>query len=209
MIQAAQNNLFIKVAHPYIGNITDILRVSAIANGSSVDSSDIVNIVGEIVSIPKSITTERRGYAGFSTKDIQVGDTAIFRFDVIHEFKMLSKTERTYKNRIWYNGEELWSCDIQKVFGVIRDEKIIMINGYMMIKDFEAPKIFLSQSNARERSLQNSEIMHIGSPQEGENRIEAEMGENVFYNPNLAAKYQINGKPFRVIQQNKVFGKEI
>lgn len=79
----------------------------------------------------------------------------------------------------------------------------------MMIKDFEAPKIFLSQSNARERSLQNSEVMHIGSPQEGENGIEVEMGENVFYNPNLAAKYQINGKPFRIIQQNKVFGKEI
>lgn len=209
MIQAAQNNLFIKVAHPYIGNITDILRVSAIANGSSVDSSDIVNIVGEIVSIPKSITTERRGYAGFSTKDIQVGDTAIFRFDVIHEFKMLSKTERTYKNRIWYNGEELWSCDIQKVFGVIRDGEIHMVNGYVMLTDFIPNKIVLSQMHSNVREPQKSQIMHIGSPRTNANPIPAQMGDFVFYNPHLAAKYQIKGKPFRIIHQNQILGKEV
>lgn len=209
MIQAAENNLFIKIDTPYIGNITDVLRVSAIANGSSVDPTDIVNIIGEVVSIPKTITTEKRGYEGFSTKDIQVGDTAIFRFDLIYEFKMLSKTEKTYKNRIWYKGQELWSCDIQKVFGVIRDGKIIMINGYMMLTDFEAPVIILSQSNAKERSPQISQVMHIGGPKEGDNPIPVEVWQNVYFNANLAAKYQIKGKPFRIIQQNKILGKEI
>lgn len=209
MVQATQNNLFIKIAHPYIGNISNILRVSAIANGSSVDATDLVQIVGDVVSIPKSITTEKRGYEGFSTKDIQVGDVAIFRFDMIYEFKMLSKTEKTYKNRIWYNGEEFWSCDIQKIFAVIRDGKIIMVNGYVMLTDFKPPKIILSQANSKARSAQKSEIMHIGSSREGDNPISAQTGDTVYFDPNLAAKYQINGKPFRIIQQNKLLGKEI
>lgn len=209
MVQAAQNNLFIKVSTQYIGNISNILRVAAIENNSSVDPSDLVQIVGEVVSIPKKITTEKRGYEGFSTKDIQVGDTAIFRFDLIYDFKMLSKTEKTYRNRIWYKGQELWSCDIQKVFGVIRDGEILMINGYTMIKDFEPHKIILSQNNSRLRSLQNSELMHIGSPQLTEKPIPAGKGDNVYFPANLAAKYQINGKSFRIIQQNKILGKEI
>ncbi len=208
MIQAAQNNLFIKIDTLYIGNITSILKVAAIQNGSSVDPAEIVNIMGEVISIPKTITTDKRGYAGFSTKDIRVGDIAIFRFDLIYDFRDVSKTAKTYKNRIWFKGTELWSCDIQKVFGVIRDGEIIMVNGYMMITDFVPNKIILSQSNGRVRTAQTSEVMHIGSPKTNENPISVERGDKVFYNSNLAARYQIKGKPFRIIQQDKILGKE-
>ncbi len=200
MIQAAQNNVIIKVATKYISNISNIMKMSAIQNGSSVDPAELVNIIGEVISIPKTITTEQRGYENFSTKDIRVGDTAIFRFDLIYDFKALSKTEKTYRNRIWYNGEEYWSCDIQKIFGVIRDGKIIMVNGYVMLTDFEPPKIILSQYNSRTRTAQQSEVMHVGDG-------ELKQGDTVFFNPISAAKYQIKGKPFRIIQQDKILGK--
>lgn len=209
MIQSIQNNLLLKVEPLYISNISSILKIAAIENNSSVDSADIVNIIGEVISIPKSITTDKRGYEGFSTKDIQMGDTAIFRFDLIHEFKMLSKTERTYKNRIWYRGQEYWSCDIQKIFGVIRDGEIKMINGYVMLTDFEEPKIILSQSNSGARQSQQSEVIHIGNSKENEKPIYANQNDTVFYNPINSAKYQIKGKPFRIIQQDKIFGKAV
>lgn len=208
MLIAPFNNIIVQVATKYISNISNILKVAAIENNSSVDSTDIVNIVGTVISIPKSITTEIRGYEGFSTKDIQVGDTAIFRFDVIHAFKSTSAEQGiVYKNRIWYNGKEYWLCDIQKVFGIIRNEEIKMVNGYVMLTDFEPKKIILPAHMRNVRGTQQSKIMHIGSSKITEKQISATMGDTVFFNPNLAAKYQIKGKPFRIIQQDKILGK--
>lgn len=208
MIQPTQNNLIIKVATKYIGNISNILKVAAIENNSSVDPVDLVQIVGDVISIPKEITTKKRGYEGFSTKDIQIGDTAIFRYDVIYSF--LQKTpdsDKVFRNRLWYEGQELWVCDIQKVFGVIRNGEIIMINGYVMVSDYIEPKIILSQATSRVRGAQQSSVMHIGYAKENLKPIDVETGDTVFYNPNLAAKYQIKGKPFRILQQNVILGK--
>jgi co-chaperonin GroES (HSP10) len=210
MIQAPLNNLLIQISTKYISNISSIMKVAAIENISNVDPTDLVQIVGTVVSVPKKITNEVRGYEGYSTKDIQIGDTVIFRFDVIYSFvQKKPNTDKVYKNRIWYNGQEYWLCDIQKVFGVIRNGEIIMVNGYVMLTDFEVPKIILSAGSSKSRNAQDSQIMHIGSPKTTENEIYAQMGDNVFYNPISAAKYQINGKPFRIIQQDKLLGKEL
>lgn len=205
MIQAALNNVMVQISTKYIQNISNIMKVAALENNSSVDPVEIVNIVGTVHSIPKSVIFE-----GFSTKDIQVGDTAIFRFDLIYDFKEKGKgLEPIYRNRIWHNGQEYWSCDIRKIFGVIRYDEIIMINGYTMITDFTLPKIYLPASAKKIRGTQKSQIMHIGSPKYEENEIEVQSGDTIFFNPNTAAKYQIKGKPFRIIQQNKILGKEI
>lgn len=210
MIQSAQNNLIVKIDTLYIKNISDILRVAAIENNSNVDPTDLVNVLGEVISIPKEITVKKRGYDGFSTKDIKIGDIAIFRYDVIYSFiQRTPDAEKTYKHRMWYKGEELWSCDIQKVFGVIRDGEIHMVNGYVMLTDFIPNKIVLSQMHSNVREPQKSQIMHIGSPRTNANPIPAQMGDFVFYNPHLAAKYQIKGKPFRIIHQNQILGKEV
>lgn len=208
MIQATENNLLISVATKYIKNISNIMKVAAIENNSSVDPADIVQIVGEVVSIPERITNDVRGYDGFSTKDIRVGDTAIFRFDVIYSFRNISATEREFKNRIWWDGKEYWNCDIQKVFGVIRNGEILMVNGYVMVADFETPRIILSQSYAKSRGAANSKVLYIGNPKIGQKHLQVEKDDNVFFNQNLAAKYQINGKYFRIIQQSALLGVE-
>jgi len=208
MIQAVENNLIVSVTTQYIKNISNILKVAAIENNSSVDPSDLVNIVGEVISIPERITTDQRGYAGFSTKDIRVGDTVIFRFDVIYQFTNISKVGRKYTNRIWWDGKEYWNCDIQKVFGVIRDGQVKMVNGYVMLTDFEISKIVLSHANAGLRGAQSSTIMYYGNPKENEKKLNIVSRETVYFNSNLAAKYQINGKHFRVIQQSLILGVE-
>lgn len=204
MLVASQSNVLIKVATKYISNISNILKVAAIENNSSVDPSDLVQIVGEVVSLPKEITTDKRGYENFSTKDISVGDTAIFRYDLIYSFRDISKQERVFRNRIWYNGEEYWCCDIQKIFGVIRNWNIIMVNGYVMLTDFIPSPIVLPTYARQASGAQQAEVMHVGYHQ---NEIVA--GDTVFFNPNLAAKYQINGKSFRVIQQKQILGKAV
>ena len=68
MFQAPINNLIIKVDTKYIKNVSDIVKLSYVHN-ADVNPLDCVNNMGDVVSLPKRITTEDVRYRGFSSKD--------------------------------------------------------------------------------------------------------------------------------------------
>lgn len=87
MLQSTQNNVIVEVAHKYIAHISNLMRIASIQQGASVDPSQFVNIMGTVHSIPKSISDKRED-KGFTTDNIQVGDTAIFSYLVIYDLIM-------------------------------------------------------------------------------------------------------------------------
>lgn len=207
-MEATSNSLIITIATKYIRNISDILKRADIQNLSTVSPTDLVQIVGKVISIPKKIST-RKDYEDFSIKDIQIGDTIIFRYDVVYDLKSVSENENIYKNMFDYHAEEFWLCDIQKAFGVIRDNQIIMINGYVMIEDYNEDVIYLPKHQKRQKGTKYSKIIEIGHNKTSEKPINAQKGDLVFFNGNKTSKYQINGKPFRIIQQKFIYGKAL
>lgn len=209
MIQSAQNNVIVKVATDYIGNISDLLKRSAIQNNSSVDPVDYVNIVGEIISIPKSISN-KRDYEGFSTKDIKVGDTAIFSYAVIYSLVTQEEgAEPIYKNKIKHNGKEYFLADIRNIYGVIRNGGIIMVNGYVMLSEYEKSKIVMAASYKQSKGVVKSKVMHIGNCKENAMPISVIQGDTVFFNPSKSQHYQINNKPFIILNQSQILSKEV
>lgn len=91
----------------------------------------------EVVSVPRGIIN-RFDYEGFAVA-VKPGDKVLIRYDVV--FSYIDQPDRDtpiYKNMfLWHNGdriEELWLCDIQKVFGVLGDNnEMQMVNGYVWI----------------------------------------------------------------------------
>lgn len=201
MFQAPINNVVVTVETKYVKNFTSILRMAAIQNGSSVDPSDYVNIMGKVVSVPKAIS-DRREYAGFSAHDILPGDTAIFSHEVIYSFSQVEPdAEPIYKNSVWYNGTEYFVADITKVFAVIRDDKIRMLNGYVMVVDMERPgKIILSASQKKNITAYEATVSQV---QKGR---EYKQGDLIYYHPNRLLLYQINGKPFGILREKDILG---
>lgn len=209
MLQSVLNNILVTVDHKYIGNMTDIMRLSAIQDNSSVDSSDLVNIIGKVVSIPKVISNKRE-YAGFTTENIQIGDVAIFSYLVISELTPIpDKDDCNFKNRIWFKGVEYFAVDIKNVFAVIRNGEIIMQNGYVMTTIPEESKIILPTHLRRVKKAAKCEVMHIGYPKTNKTPIEIEQGDTVYCNPFSAQKYQIKEKKFCIITQNNILGKKV
>jgi len=210
MLQSPQNNIIVKVTTKYIKNFTKIMRMAAIQNNTSIEPADFVQIVGEVVSVPQSICNKRE-YQGFSTKDIQVGDTAIFSYLVIFDFCLTTPTEEpVYKNRIWYKGEEFFLCDIRHLFATIRDTKIRMQNGYVMVEEMEKPsKIHLPQHIKKNLNAATAIVSHIGKNLEGKDRIEVEVGDRVYFNPNKLSIYQVKEIPFGVLRQADILGRKI
>lgn len=203
------NKVIVKVKHKYISNITDLMKRASIQNNSSVDPTDVVNIVGEVVSVPKMVI-DRFGLQGFSTTDIQVGDLAIFSHQVIYNFhEQEAGKEPVYKNMIWHEGKEYFAADISLIYGVIRNEEIIMINGYAMLRPFQEPKIVLAAGSKIAKGTVKCQIMHIGSNINNEQPIDAKQGDWAYFNPMIATKYQINNKPFVIVQQSQLLGVDI
>lgn len=206
MLVSPENKVMVKIKSKYIKDFDKITKMSAIQNAATVHLEDLVNITGEVVSLPVSIKKDRV-YEGFSTKDIQVGDTAIFSFSIVYDFIQKEPDDPLiYKNRISYHGEEYWQADIRKIFGVIRNGEIIMINGYVMAGLFDEDKIYIANASSRAKNCKSSQVIHIGNNKEGQSKIPVHSGDTIFYNPLKPQKYQINNKPFIILQQNQVLG---
>lgn len=209
MIVSPTNKIIVSVKHKFISNITDLLKRSAIQNNSSVDPTDYVNITGEVLSVPKRID-DRFGLNGFTADEIQVGDTAIFSHAVIYDLIPQEEgVDPIYRNRIWWEAKECFAADISLIYGVIRNDEIIMINGYVMLRPFQEAKILLAASSKRTKGTVKCQVMHIGSPRTHLKPIDAKQGDWIYLNPMIATKYQINNKPFVIIQQSHVLGVEI
>ena len=209
MIQAPYNKVIVHPKTKYVSHISDIMKRASIQNGASVDPVDVVNIVGEIVSLPQGIS-DTRDYIGFTTEDLQIGDIAIFSYKVIYDLIIKQEHgEPVFRNLIKFNGREYFSCDIRNLYGVIRGEDIIMVNGFVMLEEFEKDHIIMSQSLKRQKRAKSSKIMHIGNNKSHLPKIEAVKGDLVYYNPDKAQHYEINKKKFIILQQDKIFGREM
>jgi len=186
------------------------MKMAAIQNNTSIEPADMANIVGEVVSAPKSISNKRE-YKGFSANDIQKGDTVILSHLVIFDFELTDASgEPVFKNMLFYKAKEFFVANISHIFAVIRDGKVRMQNGYVMVEDMEKPPlIILSQFTRRSISCASARIAHIGKPLTHQKRIDTEFGDIVYYNPNKIQLYQVNGKPFGILRQQDILGKKI
>lgn len=200
------NKVIVKVKHKYVSNISDLLKRASIQNNSSVDPTDVVNIVGEVVSVPKTVY-DKFGLTGFSCEGIEVGDMAIFSHQVIYSFNEKTEGgEPMYKNRIWYNGQEYFLADISLIYAVIRNDEIKMINGYVMLRPFQESKIVLFAGSKIAKGTVKCQIMYIGGSLKNEVPIDAKQGDWAYFNPMIATKYQINNKPFVIVTQTHILG---
>ena len=204
MIQSSLNNVIVKIKHKYIRNISEIMRVAAIQNNSTVQQADLVNIIGEVVSPPLEVSTWRREYKEYSARDIKAGDMAIFSHDVIYNFAPTETEEQpVYKNSFWYKDAEYWNCNIMNLYAVIRDDEIRMQNGYVMVADMEKPsQIILPQRVKKLHKSASAIVTHI------QMNPRIKKGDRVYFNPNKLRLYQVDGKPFGIIKRSQILGRD-
>lgn len=205
MIQSPFNNLLISVRDVFVKQFGAVAKTSAMyGQTSDINPADMVNIVGEIVSLPSVVTNDKRGYEGFSTKDMKVGDSVIFRYDVIHSY---TSDNTRFKNMFWYNGKEYWVADIQKIFAVIRKGEIIMVNGYCMLESYNNPmNIIIPHTMKNIDGIGSALLTHIGNNLTHLKNAKANPGDTVFFDPRKIQKYEIGKKKFAILTQKQLMG---
>lgn len=210
-IQSGQNDVIVTMQTKYIRNMSDIMRNAQLDPNNKFNAADLVQIISKVHSAPKTINTNRKDYKGYSVADIRKGDLCLMRFDVVYSFaKQPENDSAVFKNMFWYYGGEYWRVDIQKLFAVIRNDEIIMQNGYVMVEPYEEVQaIILPQHMKRLIKTVSSKVWHIGRPLEGHQDLGVKAFDTVYYNPQKAQHYQMNGKKFCIIKQEQILGIEI
>lgn len=207
MFQPPENKVVIRVVNKFIKAITNIHRITSVQNDTSINPSDYVTIVGEVVALPKKVTEDRE-HEGFSTNNIYVGDKAIFSFQVISDVVYKLELEKiVYLNMVVYKGIEYFLADVNLIFGVIRGGDIYMVNGYVMLEEYPVGIIHLQNSSKKVKGTTSSKVMHIGNPKTNQTMIDVKSGDEVLYSPFKPQHYQINEKPFIILRQNQILGK--
>lgn len=208
------NNVIVQIKHKYNRAVGKIAKLAAIQQHSSVDPANFVNIFGTVVSVPMQISNDRT-YNDFSKHDIRVGDIAIFAYSVIYEFMQTEpEAEPIYKNSFWWDGQEYWVVDIQKLYAVVRAGEIRMQNGYVMVEGMEqAANIYLPQHIRKSVKTTTATLTQICNPVKGGKNIDCKPGDTVIFNPNILTTYRIDGKEdgelkeFGILQQKHILGK--
>jgi len=206
-LQSPMDNLIVSIKSKYTKDFGTLTKRLSIGDATSVHVEDFAQIVGTVVSLPKSIS-QKNIDNGYSLEGINVGDTVIFAFNVVFDFYQKEPDGAPiYRNRISTGLKDYWLADITKIFGVIRGEEVSMVNGFVMATPFKGDLIFTQPQNRRSRVAKSSEVMWVGSPRTTQKPIDIQQGDTIFYNPKKTTKYQINDKPFIILSQQNVFGK--
>ncbi len=207
-ISPIYNNVLIDIDVVYTSNLSRMLAGANLNPGTQINPADYVANIGTVLSLPKMISP-RRDYKGFSTKDILPGDKCIIRYDVVYKFHDTDDGSKKFKNYFWYNRQDYWAASIDKIFGVIRDGQIIMINGYCMVEQIEKKSLIVTNAESKRKTTAISgTLTGIGNNLTHLSNIQAQPGDKIYFNPNILQPYKINGKEFGIVSQKHIFGAE-
>ncbi len=202
------NNVLIDIPIIYTQTLTKMIAGANLNPGTQINPADYVASVGEVIALPKMISGKRE-YKGFSTKDIRPGDKCIIRYDVVYKFHDTVDGEKKFKNYFWYKRKDYWSASIDKIFGVIRDGQIIMVNGYCMIEDVQKKSVIVSGAETKKKVAAFYGVLtSIGNNLSHLPNIGAKPGDRVYFNPAVLQTYKINGKEFGILTQSQILGAE-
>jgi len=165
-----------------------------------------------VVSVPKAIM-QRPDYNGM-TLPIKTGDRILIRYDVVYSYKHQPERDTpVYKNVLLYGGVEYWKVDIQKIFGVIVDGGIRMLNGYAYCEAVPEERadyglLVRPEHLRREERRDKLRIKYIGEPLIGQPSLFLSPGDIVYTAPGMAQSYEINVQKFFIIKQSHIVAKE-
>jgi len=206
--KSGSTTVILKVKSKFTQNFDKMIAMANLYQGSQVNPADYVNIVGEVVAVPRSVK-KRMDYDGFSPKDIQVGDQAIFSYEVIYNLEELQNGKFAYKNQLNYKKDEVFLADITNIFAVIRDEEIIMVNGYVMLQDISEPsKLILVTEKRVTPNAVSATVVAIGNPLTNQKPIDVQANEKVLLDFRKVQHYQINDQKFGIVQQRHIYAVE-
>lgn len=209
MIHAPVNTVFVTIAQKFYDKIEYESGIT-LYHDTTYHPEEHAMLEGTVVSLPDGII-EREDYKGF-TLDLEPGDQILMRYDVVFAFTdQPDRSTAVYKNLLFWEGQEIWQVDIQKIFAVVRKDAIRMLNGYVLCElyiEHHTDGILIIPEAYRDVP-KNSQVFirAIGPRLPAIRTMDLQVGDRVACVPGVAQHYQINTKKFCILKRSHILGK--
>lgn len=216
MIISPQNNLIVTIPAKFYDQITFESGVT-LYKDTGFHPEESAMLAARVISVPRTIL-KREDYKGMRC-DIKPGDTILMRYDVVFSYKnQPDRDTPIYKNMLYYQGQEYWLCDIQKVFAVIKSNEpttYLMQNGYVMCDKTIENRGDQSSLIVTPEGMRNVErkdrllVSAIGLPLDGHPLLRIVPGRIVYCSPGVVQSYESESRKFCIIKQSHIEGVEV
>jgi hypothetical protein len=128
-------------------------------------------------------------------------------------FHFVRGDDMIYTNLLHHEDQEFWMVDYQEAIAVKREGKIIMIGGNVLLEPQEEHFTY-EMDHERHLHLMAkieygvSTIAHIGKPLANSPDLYLWPGDRVHFNQRYVQKYEVWGKHYLLIPQNRILGQE-
>lgn len=172
-----------------------------------------VTLHGTVVSVPNKIL-QRPDYQGYQIS-VKKGDEILFRYDVVFSYaKQADRDTPVYKNLLYYDFQEYWLCDLQKIFAVKTGDHYSMQNGYVLLtpiietkNDTYSDLIIRPESAKTVFRKDKAIIKYIGDPLTHQPRLSVQPGDTVYFDAQYVQEYRIGTEVFFILKQSHLLAK--
>lgn len=203
VIETAVNDILVTVNGTLQESFYNMIQRANINPNSQINPNDYVNIVGRVVSVPRSVC-KRLDYKDFQVHDLEVGDRLLFSYMVIGKIDELPNKEFAHANSVVIKGKEYWRCDIRNAFGVVRaNGDIDMLNDYVMLTPPTPPTmLFLPTNDKKVRKWAvEAKIEAVGR----RNINKFNVGDTVLVDYKKVQHYKLQDTKFAIIESRHIY----
>lgn len=152
-----------------------------------------VRIFGTVLSIPMRGTNRYSVENGKIEPEVQVGDKIYFHYNVL-------------MNKENYLEDNKWFIPYYHIFCAVRDKKILMIGGWVLVKPIiekkEKEGRFFIPEFSKKKKINNFGILkHIGTPMKDQPALDIEEGTYVYFSEMDCFENEIEGEIYYCMQQ--------
>jgi co-chaperonin GroES (HSP10) len=177
---------------------------------------EYATITGRIVSVPARIAP------AIDTKHLVIegkpGDQVIFSYLVITDWNRHTDRSAEHNNEVTINGKSYWKVHARWVLGFISqiDGTIIPAAGYVYMNPLNETKqektsggIVIPDNMQELETKGMSKVIHIGHPLKNQEPVDVSEGDIVIYDPRFVQHYDIKGRKWLVLEQDRIIAKKI
>lgn len=131
------------------------------------------------------------------------------------KFTYKTHTDISFKNLITIDGKDYWKVDVANIIAVKNGEHFEMKSGNVMLEEHKKRevshqgKIILLSNPYKPKNQSTATVLSIGKQRGGKVAIGAKPGDEVYYDKRFAEQYEIEGKEFIILKQERILAKVV
>lgn len=135
----------------------------------------------------------------------KVGDQLFFSYQVIMDLEQRDRDTPVHKNMIFYKGKKHWLVNNELVYFFVRDDKIYMQNGFVLLNPVETPDIksnlIIPDYLKKKKYVGRAQIIM------SEDKSISNTNDIVYYDKRFVETYELWGKEYYLLDQKRILAK--